>query len=52
LGVNTTADATNKPAVKSNAVLFAALEAANGGSGDVRFTVNKDAVAMTASLLF
>jgi hypothetical protein len=52
LGVNTTADANNKPAVKSNAVLFAALEAANGGSGDVRFTVNKDVAAKTASLLF
>jgi hypothetical protein len=52
LGVNTSADATNKLAVKSNAVLFAALEVANGGTGDIRFTVNKEAAAKTASLLF
>ncbi|HEX5499172.1 MAG TPA: DUF2793 domain-containing protein, partial [Thermomicrobiales bacterium] len=52
LGVNTAADSTNKFAVKSNAVLFAALDAASGGSGDVRFTVNKETVADTASLLF
>ena len=52
LGVNTTADATNKLAVKSNAVLFAALEAANGGDGDIRFVVNKEADGDTASLLF
>lgn len=52
LGVNTAADATNKFAVKSNAVLFAALEAASGGSGDVRFVVNKETSSDTASLLF
>jgi hypothetical protein len=52
LGVNTSADSTNKLAVKSNAVLFAALEAANGGTGDLRFLVNKEAAAKTASLLF
>jgi hypothetical protein len=52
LGVNTGADATNKFAVKSNAVLFAALEAAAGGTGDVRFTVNKETSADTVSLLF
>ncbi len=52
LGVNTSANSTNKLAVKSNAVLFAALEFANGGSGDLRFLVNKEAAAKTASLLF
>jgi hypothetical protein len=52
LGVNTTSDTTNKLAVKSNAVLFAALEVANGGNGDLRFLVNKEAAAKTASLLF
>lgn len=52
LGVNTSADSTNKFAVKSNAVLFAALEAASSGTGDVRFTVNKEAFSNTASLLF
>jgi hypothetical protein len=52
LGINTAADSTNKLAVKSNAVLFAALEAAGGGTGDIRFTVNKETAAGTASLLF
>jgi len=52
LGVNTSADSTNKFAVKSNAVLFAALEAASSGTGDIRFTVNKETSADTASLLF
>jgi hypothetical protein len=52
LGVNTNADSTNKLAVKSNAVLFAALETGSGGTGDVRFTVSKQATANTASLLF
>src|SRR6185437_3620544 len=52
LGVNTSADSTNKFAVKSNAVLFAALEAASGGTGDIRLTVNKEASTDTASLLF
>lgn len=52
LGVGTSADSTNKFAVKSNAVLFAALEAASGGNGDMRFTVNKESAADTASLLF
>ena len=46
LGVNTSADATNKLAVKSSAVLFD-----NAGSG-VQFKVNKNASGDTASLLF
>jgi len=52
LGVNTTADATNRLAVHSNAVLFTGIEAGEGGTGDVRFVVNKEADADTASLLF
>ncbi|HEY4123758.1 MAG TPA: DUF2793 domain-containing protein [Rhizomicrobium sp.] len=52
LGVNASADATNKLAVKSNAVLFAALETASSGTGDIRFTVNKETTSNTASLLF
>jgi hypothetical protein len=52
LGVNTNADSTNKLAVKSNAVLFAALETGSGGTGDVRFTVSKETGSNTASLLF
>lgn len=52
LGVNTNADSTNKLAVKSNALLFAALETGSGGTGDVRFTVSKQTASNTASLLF
>lgn len=51
-GINATADATNRLAVRSNAVLFNGLEAANGGTGDVRFLINKEADGDTASLLF
>ncbi len=52
VGVNTSADAVNKFAVKSNAILFAALEAVAGGNGDIQFKVNKEAAADTGSLLF
>lgn len=52
LGVNATADSTNRLAVRSAAVLFNAVEAADGGTGDVRFTINKEADGDTASLLF
>jgi hypothetical protein len=52
LGINTAADSTNKLAVKSNAILFAALEAALSGTGDIRFTANKETASNTASLLF
>lgn len=46
LGVNATADATNKLAVSSSSVLFN-----NAGAG-IQFKVNKNAVTDTASLLF
>jgi hypothetical protein len=52
LGVNAAADATNRLAVRSAAVLFSGIEVADGGTGDIRFTVNKEADADTASLLF
>jgi hypothetical protein len=52
LGINTTADSTNRLAVRSEAVLFTAIDAGDGGTGDVRFTVNKEADGDTASLLF
>src|SRR5204863_5599710 len=51
-GVNATADTTNRLAVRSNAVLFSDIEAADGGTGDIRFVVNKETDADTASLLF
>lgn len=52
LGINTTADSTNKLAVKSNAVLFTAVLAADGGDGDMRYKVNKEADGDVASFLF
>jgi hypothetical protein len=52
IGVNTTPDATNKLAVKSNAALLAALETGAGGSGDIRAVVSKQAAGNTASFLF
>lgn len=52
LGINTTADSTNKLSIASNAALFAGLSAADGGTGDMRITLSKDASADTASLLY
>ncbi|MCB1474385.1 MAG: DUF2793 domain-containing protein [Rhodobiaceae bacterium] len=52
LGINTTADATNKLAVRSPAALFSGVEAASGGDGDVRVIVSKEASGDTASHLF
>ncbi len=51
-GINATADDTNRLAVKSGAVLFSGIDAADGGSGDIRFLVNKESDGDTASLLF
>ncbi len=50
-GVNTSADATNKLAVKSDAVLFN-HDDVTPGSGDCQVKINKDAAGDTASLLF
>ena len=52
LGVHTTADETNRLAVRSAAALFTALEAGEGGSGDLRLVANKETSADTVSLLF
>ncbi len=52
VGINTTADATNKLAVKSNAILFDAWRTADGGNGDVQMKLSKQASADTASLLY
>ena len=51
LGINTTADDTNRLAVKSDAVLFS-HDDVTPGTGDVRFKVNKASATNTASLLF
>jgi hypothetical protein len=52
LGVNATADDTNRLSVRSAAALFSAIPAADGGSGDMRFVIDKEADADTASLIF
>ncbi|TAK49473.1 MAG: DUF2793 domain-containing protein [Xanthobacteraceae bacterium] len=51
VGVNTTADATNKLAVKSDAVLLS-HDDVTPGSGDMRAVMNKASAANTASLMF
>lgn len=52
LGVNTTADTTNRLAVRTNAALLTALYAADGGNGDMQIKVNKEGVADIGSFLF
>lgn len=52
LGVNTAASSPNLLSVKSNAALFAAINAAESGSGDVRIQLSKESAAKTASLVF
>jgi hypothetical protein len=51
LGIGTTADAANPIAARVENALFAARTVAEGGSGDVRVKLNKEAAADTASLL-
>lgn len=52
LGVGTSADATDVLAVKTNSALFAALGSGEGGSGDLRFKLNKEAAAKSLSQLY
>ena len=51
IGVNATADATNRLSVKSDAVLLS-HDDATPGSGDLRLTLNKAAAGRTASVLY
>lgn len=51
VGVNTTADATNRLAVKSNALLFS-HDDVTPGTGDMRQVLNKAAAARTVSQLY
>ncbi|ALK10112.1 DUF2793 domain-containing protein [Blastochloris viridis] len=51
LGVGTTADATNPFSAKLNKALWAARTTGEGGSGDLRYTLNKEAAANVLSLL-
>src|SRR5690606_20319714 len=45
-------DDTNRLAVRSEAALFEAIEDADGGSGDIRVVISKEADSDTASLIF
>lgn len=52
LGIGTTADAQNPFAAKLNKALWTALTTGEGGTGDLRYTLNKEAAGNTLSLLF
>jgi len=52
LGLGTTADAQNPFAAKLNKALWTALTTGEGGTGDLRYTLNKQASGNTLSLLF
>ena len=52
LGVGTAADATNPFSAKLNKALWTAKYAAEGGDGDLRYTMNKEADADVVSILF
>lgn len=51
VGVNTTADAVNKLAAKSDVILFS-HDDVTPGSGEIRTILNKSSAARTASFLF
>ncbi len=51
LGIGTSADAVNPLAAKLNKTLWTAKAVSEGGTGDLRFTLNKEASANTLSLL-
>jgi len=51
LGVGTVADEDNPFAVKANKALVTALTVSEGGDGDFRYTINKEAAGDTLSLL-
>jgi hypothetical protein len=52
LGVGTIADATNPFSAKLNNILWLARTVAEGGDGDLRWKMNKEAAADTLSMLF
>lgn len=51
-GLNTTADETNPFAARVNKALWTAINAGDGGDGDLRLTLNKEGAADVLSLLF
>ena len=52
IGVGTVSDPGNPFSAKLNNALFAALNGAEGGSGDLRFKLNKEASGKTVSQLY
>lgn len=52
LGIGTGADAANPFAAKLNTALWTALTDGEGGTGDLRYILNKEAAANVLSLLF
>ena len=52
LGVGATADAANPLSVKLNAALFAAKSTGEGGTGDLRVTLDKSASGATVSQIY
>ncbi|KAA2237253.1 DUF2793 domain-containing protein [Salinarimonas soli] len=52
LGLGTAADATNPFAARLNKALWTARPVAEGGDGDLRYTLNKEGPADVLSLLF
>jgi len=51
-GIGTSADAVNLLSAKLNSALFAAKATSEGGTGDLRFTLNKSTAANTVSQLY
>ncbi|WBQ13502.1 DUF2793 domain-containing protein [Hyphomonadaceae bacterium BL14] len=52
LGVGTVPDAVNRFAAKLNTALWTALTTGEGGTGDLRYTLNKEGAGHVLSLLF
>ena len=52
LGLGTTADAANPFSARLNGALWTALDAASGGTGDLRLALNKETPGDILSLLF
>ncbi len=52
LGIGTTSDSLNRLSVKTNGALFYSLGSDEGGSGDLRFTINRESASKTASQLY
>jgi hypothetical protein len=52
LGIGTAPDALNRLALRANAALCGARPVADGGTGDIRVVLSKEAAANTASHLF